>query len=98
MSLITRKTNLESYKLNELSRYIIDHLSIKKFSIKQRTRTFYLLKKYLQLHNISNNECLKLIEDYKLEYQLKISFIYIILCLRDLDLERDFLCFGDRFL
>lgn len=76
MSSITRKTNLESYRLNELSRYIIDHLSIKKFSITQRTRTFYLLKKYLQLHNISNNECLKLIE--------KSSNIYRILSEQDL--------------
>ena len=66
----SRKTKLESSRLSLLSRYIIDHLSIKKFSIKQRIRTFYLLQKYLQIHNISNNECLQLIEKSSKTYSI----------------------------
>ena len=73
---------MESYSysipktLSENSQYLLKILSIKKFSIKQRIRTYYLIKMYLQNHHIKTNECLKKIE--------KGSAIYSILQDREL--------------
>lgn len=48
-----------SNKLSKKSHNLLKNLSIKNFSIKERIKTYYLIKMYIQYHHIKKNECLK---------------------------------------